>query len=186
MINYTELKALAEAVAGLNKESGYPWEQTVSDGRLGKTSTAYALAASPATILSLISENERLNACRLDLVQQCNEVYAEARSAERTCDVWMGMVAAGVTPGIQALIAKIEALHQEHKGKALVPIEPPPGLLMSMAIRSDHGLGIPGYYDQPLLIKANYGVTHARLLELALSEMRKIHEEVVGTGFYSA
>jgi len=62
---YEELKALAEAVAGLNKESGYPWEQTISDGRLGKTSTAYALAASPTAILALIEEVERLDSSPL-------------------------------------------------------------------------------------------------------------------------
>jgi len=87
---------------------------------------------------------------------------------------------------ILALIAEVEALREERKGKALVPIEPSPGLLMRMAIRNNHGLGIPRYYDQPLLIKANHGVTHARLLQRAISEMRKIHDEVVGDGFYSA
>ncbi|QLG96597.1 hypothetical protein HZF02_32215 (plasmid) [Pseudomonas yamanorum] len=71
------------------------------------------------------------------------------------------------------------------KGYALVSIKPSPGLLMSMAIRSDHGLGVPGYYDQPLMLKMNHGIPHARLLECKLSEMRQIYEEVVGTGFYS-
>ena len=65
MSDYSELKALAEAVAGLNKESGYLWEQTISDGRLGKTSTAYALAANPAAILALIAEVERLDSSQL-------------------------------------------------------------------------------------------------------------------------
>ena len=60
MSDYAELKALAQAVSGLNKESSYPWEQTISDSRLGKTSTAYALAASPAAILALIAEVEGL------------------------------------------------------------------------------------------------------------------------------
>ena len=72
------------------------------------------------------------------------------------------------------------------KGYALVPIKPSPGLLMSMAIRSDHGLGVPGYYDTALMLKGGHGITHARRVECALSDMRKLHEEVVGVGFYSA
>lgn len=72
------------------------------------------------------------------------------------------------------------------KGYALVPIKPSPGLLMSMAIRSDHGLGVPGYYDTALMLKGGHGVTHARRVECALSDMRKLYEEVVGVGFYSA
>jgi hypothetical protein len=49
-----------------------------------------------------------------------------------------------------------------------------------MALRLDHALGLPGYYDQ-------YGdgkVSHARRLECALADMRKVYEEVVGHGFY--
>ncbi|HAL2109950.1 TPA: hypothetical protein H5X26_005042 [Escherichia coli] len=71
------------------------------------------------------------------------------------------------------------------KGYALVPIKPSPGLLMSMAIRSDHGLGVPGYYDTALMLKGGHGITHARRVECALSDMRKLYEEVVGVGFYS-
>jgi Lar family restriction alleviation protein len=69
------------------------------------------------------------------------------------------------------------------EGYALVPLEPSPGLLMSMAVRSDHGLGCPGYYDQGIF--GGEGIGHARRLECALAEMRKLHEEVVGAGFYS-
>jgi len=71
------------------------------------------------------------------------------------------------------------------KGYALVPTKPSPGVLMSMAIRSDHGLGVPGYYDTGLMLKEGFGVTHAQRLECTLSEMCKLYEEVVGTGFYS-
>ena len=85
-----------------------------------------------------------------------------------------------------ALRAEVEALRSERDGKAIVPIKPPLGLLTSMAIRSDHGLGVPGYYDQPFLLKMNHGVGHARRMECAIAEMRKLYEEVVGTGFYSA
>ena len=63
----------------------------------------------------------------------------------------------------------------------MVPVEPTDGLLMSMALRADHGLGCSGYYDVP---GGEPWQTHARRLEMAISEARKQHEEVVGTGFY--
>ena len=66
-------------------------------------------------------------------------------------------------------------------GWAVVPVEPTDGLLMSMALRADHGLGCSGYYDVP---GGEPWQTHARRLEMAISEARKQHEEVVGTGFY--
>lgn len=69
-------------------------------------------------------------------------------------------------------------------GYVLVPVEPTPGLLMSMAIRGDHALGCPGYYDQEMFKAAGH-VSHHRTLEVAISEARKQHEEVVGAGFYS-
>jgi predicted nucleic acid-binding Zn-ribbon protein len=56
MSDYSELKKRAEAVVGMD----YPWEHTIRDGRLGKTSTAYALMAHPVNVLALIAENERL------------------------------------------------------------------------------------------------------------------------------
>ena len=65
-----------------------------------------------------------------------------------------------------------------------MPQEPPPGLLMSMAIRFDHGLGVPGYYDQ--LLAAGAAVDrHATRLESTLRTMRQLYEEVSGYGFYS-
>lgn len=66
----------------------------------------------------------------------------------------------------------------------VVPREATDSLLRSMAVRSDHGLGCPGYYDQEMF--AASGVTHARRLESAMTTMRQLHEEVVGTGFHSA
>jgi hypothetical protein len=72
----------------------------------------------------------------------------------------------------------------ELDGKQVVciPLEATPGLLMSMAIRDDHALGMPGYYDQPFV--ATEGVTHAKRVESALRKMSQLHEEVVGKGFY--
>jgi hypothetical protein len=58
----SDLKRAAEAVMGMN----YPWEHTIRDGRLGKTSTEYARLAHPSNVLGLIAENER-NACRLEV-----------------------------------------------------------------------------------------------------------------------
>ena len=60
---------------------------------------------------------------------------------------------------------------------------PPVGLLVSMAIRLDHGLGCPGYYDSPAFSAS--GLTHKRRLEAATSTARQLWEEVVGQGFYS-
>ncbi len=66
----------------------------------------------------------------------------------------------------------------------LVPVEPSDALLWSMAIRYDHGLGCPGYYDQPLM--ARDGITHEMRLKSAMTTMRQLHEEVVGTGSAAA
>lgn len=63
-----------------------------------------------------------------------------------------------------------------------IPKEPPIGLLMSMAVRLDHALGHPGYYDENFF--SSHGVTHARRVEVALENMRKVYEEIVGEGFY--
>lgn len=56
------------------------------------------------------------------------------------------------------------------------------GVLMSMAIRSDHALGCPGYYDSPLF--ASTKVTHAQPLESTMRSMRQLWEEATGNGFY--
>lgn len=61
--------------------------------------------------------------------------------------------------------------------------EPSIGLLMSMAMRYDHAIGMPGYYDQG--IQAWDGISHARRLESIMSTMRQLYEEVSGHGFYS-
>lgn len=65
-----------------------------------------------------------------------------------------------------------------------IPVEPTPGLLMSMAVRYDHALGMPGFYDQTLFGKKVSDIDHAERLRQAISTMRQLHEEVVGTGFY--
>lgn len=54
-----------------------------------------------------------------------------------------------------------------------VPIEPSIGLLTSMALRYDHGLGVPGYYDS-LLGPGE----HNALMHSIIMTMRKLHEEI--------
>ncbi len=66
---------------------------------------------------------------------------------------------------------------------ALDGTEPSPGLLMSMAMRYDHGLGVPGYYDS---IRREGDPTRAQRLESTLRIMRQLWEEAGGNGFYSA
>jgi hypothetical protein len=60
---------------------------------------------------------------------------------------------------------------------------------MSMAIRYDHALGMPGYYDQMNTAFQRAGMrpqpTHAERLESTLRTMRQLWEEVAGQGFYT-
>lgn len=72
-----------------------------------------------------------------------------------------------------------ELLPKDH---VAIPLKPPKALLISMAIRSDHGLGVPGYYDQALF--ANQGISHAQRFDAEISSMRQLYEEVTGAGFY--
>lgn len=76
-------------------------------------------------------------------------------------------------------------VEQAPDGFAIVPLEPGKGLLMSMALRYDHALGCPGYYDQEPFGKPLGGISHQKRLESTICTMRQLHEEVVGTGFYS-
>lgn len=58
-------------------------------------------------------------------------------------------------------------------------VEPSIGLLTSMAIRYDHGLGCAGYYD------ALFGPgEHKKRFDAAIRTMRQLYEEVSGQGFY--
>jgi hypothetical protein len=82
-------------------------------------------------------------------------------------------------PTATAALSSLEAA-----GMVIVPKEPTEGLLRSMAIRYDHGLGVPGYYDQPMIAK--YSVSHEQRIAGTITTMRQLHEEVVGTGFYRA
>ncbi len=46
--------------------------------------------------------------------------------------------------------AMLEQLKEELEDRITLPTIPPEGLLLSMAIRFDHGLGVEGYYDDPM------------------------------------
>lgn len=63
--------------------------------------------------------------------------------------------------------------------RRLLPKDPPAELLLSMALRFDHGLGLPGYYD------SLYGEgEHELRLQSTLAQMRQLYEEVSGYGFF--
>lgn len=66
------------------------------------------------------------------------------------------------------------------EGYVLVKKEPSQGLLISMAVRYDHGLAVPGYYD----MISDGVLTHDQRMKHTIDTMRKLHEEVVGAGFY--
>jgi hypothetical protein len=68
--------------------------------------------------------------------------------------------------------------------RSALPKDPPLGLIMSMAIRYDHGLGVPGYYDGELMRAISGGLTHKQRLLAAMATMRQLYEEVSGHGFY--
>lgn len=185
-----DLKEFAEAATSgewtcSDKHDGRFWHIQAGSQAIGATHAAgrkspmagvfeanarFIAAASPATVVALLSEIERLEHESQNLSNQVGECDRERRAFRAERD---------------QLKAENEALRKEREGMVLVPEAPSEGLLMSMAIRQDHGLGVPGYYDQPLMQRANHGVSHARMVECALSDMRKLHEEVVGSGFYS-
>jgi len=116
---------------------------------------------------NLLEEAADLIECSADAllrsssVEEDGEIRWDAESDKREYDHDMGVAA---------------------RLRALVNEPPSLGLLMSMAIRSDHGLGIPGYYDTK---PVQFGPSHKQHVESALRSMRQLHEEVVGTGFHS-
>ena len=83
--------------------------------------------------------------------------------------------------------AEIAALQSRaFEDGAQTPSEPSPGLLMSMAMRYDHSLGMPGCRDwkmMPGLGEREPG-RHARILANTMGKMRQLWEEVTGNGFY--
>lgn len=90
-------------------------------------------------------------------------------------------IISGLAPGQGEAVLK--AL--KDAGYAVVPIRPSDGVLMSMAIRMDHALGVEGYYDNvPMFMRGPNHASHADRKSVALADARRCYEEVVGTGFY--
>jgi hypothetical protein len=74
--------------------------------------------------------------------------------------------------------------------------DPPLGVLMSMALRYDHAIACPGYYDQPI-----FGKNHTHEVIKTVERMRDLYQrftaaftpeesvliaEICGGGFWSA
>jgi hypothetical protein len=111
------------------------------------------------------------------------EAYADARNHDD-----MGHFPEGASrPRRAALRSALEAVVKD--AERALPKEPPPGLLMSMAIRYDHGLGCPGYYDGLAAVCVQSDMppppSHALRLQSTLHAMRQLYEEVSGHGFYT-
>jgi hypothetical protein len=75
------------------------------------------------------------------------------------------------------------SLFSRGKTRAVLPKEPPAGLIASMVVRFDHGLGLDGYYDQPIF--ASSGLTHKKRRDGAIVTMQQLYEEVSGYGFFA-
>ncbi len=82
----------------------------------------------------------------------------------------------GLNRAIHAYEAAMDAA-----GTRRVPVKPSPGLLVSMACCLDHGFGAPpmGEFDYRKPTLREYQ-------QRMLSDMRKLHAEIVGKGFHSA
>lgn len=63
-----------------------------------------------------------------------------------------------------------------------IPVDPPLGLLISMALRYDHSLGDRSYYTHN--IQPFSKITWERKMNDTINLMRQVYEEVSGNGFY--
>lgn len=75
--------------------------------------------------------------------------------------------------------------------KCCIPVDPPDGLLKSMALRYNHAFGLSnGMSDEEILeTRKIFPISGKQYLtstekSAILSTMRQLHEEVVGKGFY--
>lgn len=90
---------------------------------------------------------------------------------------------------VEAIEAAIAALRSKDRERedGVQPDYPSPGLLMSMAIRYDHALGMAGARDwkvMPGLGEREPG-RHARVLANTMTTMHQLWEEATGAGFYN-
>jgi hypothetical protein len=90
----------------------------------------------------------------------------------------LGLAERAVLDAAEYVSANIQASQPLESGAT--SNSPTPGLLMSMAIRYDHGLGVPGYYDS-LLGPGE----HQKKVMSTLAVMAQLYEEISGQGFYS-
>lgn len=125
MTDYTELKRAAEAVLAMS----YPWEHTVRDGRLGKTSTEYARLAHPSNVLALIAKNDSLRGSCRAMGSDMGKVTRE-RNAFRAKSEKLKAEIAGLQTDHKAyeqvnaeLRAEVEALKAERNGKILCDLD---------------------------------------------------------------
>lgn len=106
----------------------------------------------------------------------------ELDSETKACR-WLGYLQGGLVLRNIFSLERMKALNLQSRDVASFERpperEPPPGLLMSMALRFDHALGLPGFYD-----RMGQPGDHQRRLEDTLVSMRQVWEEVVGLGFY--
>ena len=92
-----------------------------------------------------------------------------------------------LTQQVEDLQRQVQTLTQQVQRLTLpddwiaVPREASIEHLTSMAVRSDHGLGVPGYYDQAMF---GNNISHDALLRVAIMNMRQLYEEATGQGFY--
>lgn len=60
MNDYSSLNRLAVATEVMYAAAKWNWTDAVAEGRLGKTTTAYVLAASPSVVAALIKDRDHL------------------------------------------------------------------------------------------------------------------------------
>jgi hypothetical protein len=164
--------ALSAIAADRNKREG----GRCPDGKACSTGCAKGCARIPtsdydphAPVSAGLSEIDKLQRYRVT-INNCSEV-------KMGCD----------KNGAYVKFADVRALSSRllPPDWVAVPMEPSRGLLVSMAIRTDHGLGVPGHYDaMNRMLGKTDGVTHAQRFENTIGRMRQLHEEVVGAGFY--
>ena len=76
-------------------------------------------------------------------------------------------------------INKVDKVDKNKTVTLTLPVNPPKGLLVSMAMRMDHSFGL----EQQEMIGFKVGLSKNEKIQL-LKDMRRVYEEIIGTGFY--
>lgn len=136
----------------------------------------FAYASPPPTDAARVSGDGATQAeVVLALEGLCEFNEMAGMPTTRARQVLAKIAAGGIATPAEPDAARVEADRRD--------AEPSLGLLMSMAIRFDHALGCPGYYDDPAFGDPEPGA-HERRVQSTLRTMRQLWEEVVGKGFY--